>query len=325
MKSSLIRKLAAFAAAATLCAPALAQEGGPTRIIVPFAAGGPVDVTARVLADLAQEDLGTIIIENRPGAGGNIGSAVVAKADPDGKTLGIATLASHAVNPWLYKNMPFDAEKDFEPVSLMVYVPNVLVMNAEKAKELNINSVQDLVDYAKANPGILNYGSGGNGSGGHLAGELFRGQAGIDVVHVPYNGGAPAQLALLSGDVHFTFDNLATAAPNIRSGKLKALAVTTDKRSKELPELPTMKEAGMQDFLIATWWGIVAPAGTPADTIKKLNAAFVKAMNNPKAQERFKALLVETSPTSVEQFAKLMTEERARYKAIVEAAGAQVD
>lgn len=325
MKSSLIRKLAAFAAAATLCAPALAQEGGPTRIIVPFAAGGPVDVTARVLADLAQEDLGTIIIENRPGAGGNIGSAVVAKADPDGKTLGIATLASHAVNPWLYKNMPFDAEKDFEPVSLMVYVPNVLVMNAEKAKELNINSVQDLVDYAKAHPGILNYGSGGNGSGGHLAGELFRGQAGIDVVHVPYNGGAPAQLALLSGDVHFTFDNLATAAPNIRSGKLKALAVTTDKRSKELPELPTMKEAGMQDFLIATWWGIVAPAGTPADTIKKLNAAFVKAMNNPKAQERFKALLVETSPTSVEQFAKLMTEERARYKAIVEAAGAQVD
>lgn len=325
MKSSLIRKLAAFAAAATLCAPALAQEGGPTRIIVPFAAGGPVDVTARVLADLAQEDLGTIIIENRPGAGGNIGSAVVAKADPDGKTLGIATLASHAVNPWLYKNMPFDAEKDFEPVSLMVYVPNVLVMNAEKAKELNINSVQDLVDYAKANPGILNYGSGGNGSGGHLAGELFRGQAGIDVVHVPYNGGAPAQLALLSGDVHFTFDNLATAAPNIRSGKLKALAVTTDKRSKELPELPTMKEAGMQDFLIATWWGIVAPAGTPADTVKKLNAAFVKAMQDPKAQERFKSLLVEATPTSAEQFNKLMTEERARYKEIVEAAGAQVD
>lgn len=325
MKSSLIRKLAAFAAAATLCAPALAQEGGPTRIIVPFAAGGPVDVTARVLADLAQEDLGTIIIENRPGAGGNIGSAVVAKADPDGKTLGIATLASHAVNPWLYKNMPFDAEKDFEPVSLMVYVPNVLVMNAEKAKELNINSVQDLVDYAKANPGILNYGSGGNGSGGHLAGELFRRQADIDVVHVPYNGGAPAQLALLSGDVHFTFDNLATAAPNIRSGKLKALAVTTDKRSKELPELPTMKEAGMQDFLIATWWGIVAPAGTPADTIKKLNAAFVKAMQDPKAQERFKSLLVEATPTSAEQFNKLMTEERARYKEIVEAAGAQVD
>jgi len=325
MKSSIIRKLAAVIAAATLCAPVLAQEGGPTRIIVPFAAGGPIDVTARVMADAASEELGTIIIENRPGAGGNIGSSVVAKSAPDGKTLGIATLASHAVNPWLYKNMPFDAEKDFKPVSLMVYVPNVLVMNAERAKELNINSVEDLVKYAQANPGILNYGSGGNGSGGHLAGELFRRQANIDVVHVPYNGGAPAQLALLSGDVHFTFDNLATAAPNIRSGKLKALAVTTDKRSKELPELPTMKEAGMKDFLIATWWGLVVPAGTPDETVKKLNAAFVKAMQNPKTQERFKSLLVEASPTSVEQFNKLMTEERARYKDIVAAAGAQVD
>src|SRR5690606_11514545 len=131
----------------------MAQQGAPTRIVVPFAAGGPIDVTARVLADLVQEDLGTVIIENRPGAGGNIGSSVVAKAAPDGKTVGIATLASHAVNPWLYKNMPFDAEKDFVPVSLMVYVPNVLVVNAEKAKELNLNTVKDLVDYAKVNPG----------------------------------------------------------------------------------------------------------------------------------------------------------------------------
>ncbi|NYT25185.1 tripartite tricarboxylate transporter substrate binding protein [Alcaligenaceae bacterium] len=325
MKSSIIRKLAALAAAATLCAPVMAQEGSPTRIIVPFAAGGPIDVTARVLADLVQEDLGTVIIDNRPGAGGNIGSAVVAKSAPDGKTLGVATLASHAVNPWLYKKMPFDAGKDFEPVTLMVYVPNVLVMNADKAKELNIDSVEDLIAYGKANPNILNYGSGGNGSGGHLAGELFRGQAGIDVVHVPYNGGAPAQLALLAGDVHFTFDNLATAAPNIRGGKLKALAVTTDERSKELPDLPTMKEAGLQDFSVATWWGLVVPAGTPAETIEKLNAAFVKAMKDPKAQERFQTLLVEAVPTSPEEFGKLMTEERARYKDIVAAAGAQVD
>ena len=266
MKFSIVRKLAAALAAAAFCAPVAAQEG-VTRIVVPFSAGGPIDVTARVLAEAVKDDLGTVIIENRPGAGGNIGSSVVAKAAPDGKTVGIATLASHAVNPWLYKNMPFDAEKDFVPVSLMVYVPNVLVVNAEKAKELNINSVQDLISYAKDNPGILNYGSGGNGSGGHLAGELFRGQAGIDVVHVPYNGGAPAQLALLSGDVHFTFDNLATAAPNIRSGKLKALAVTTDERSKELPELPTMKESGMKDFSVATWWGLVAPAGTPQERL----------------------------------------------------------
>lgn len=325
MKSSIIRHLAAVVAAAAFCAPAAAQDGGPTRIVVPFAAGGPIDVTARALAEVVQEDLGTVIIDNRPGAGGNIGSAYVAKAAPDGKTLGVATLASHAVNPWIFKNMPFDAAKDFEPVSLMVYVPNVLVMNAERAEELDINSVQDLIDYAKANPGVLNYGSGGNGSGGHLAGEFFRGQAGIDVVHVPYSGGAPAQLALLGGEVHFTFDNLATAAPNIRAGKLKALAVTTDERSKELPELPTMQEAGMRDFSIATWWGLVAPAGTPKETIEKLNAAFVKAMKNPKTQERFQNLLVEAVPTSAVEFGKLMEEERARYKDIVAAAGAQVD
>lgn len=325
MKLSIIRKLAAALAAATLCAPVLAQDGGPTRIVVPFAAGGPIDVTARVLAEAVQGDLGTVIIENRPGAGGNIGSAVVAKAAPDGKTLGVATLASHAVNPWLYKSMPFDAEKDFEPVTLMVYIPNVLVMNSEKARELNINGVQDLIAYAKANPGVLNYGSGGNGSGGHLAGELFRRQAGVDVVHVPYNGGAPAQLALLSGDVHFTFDNLATAAPNIRAGKLKALAVTTTERSRELPDLPTMQEAGMKNFSISTWWGLVIPAGTPAETVEKLNAAFTKAMKDPKVQERFKGLLVEAVPSTPADFGKLMADERARYKEIVELAGARVD
>lgn len=325
MKSSIIRNLAALVAAAAFCAPVAAQENAPTRIIVPFAAGGPVDVTARVLAEAVQADLGNVIVENRPGAGGNIGSAYVARAEADGKTLGLATLASHAVNPWIFKDMPFDAAKDFDPVTLMVYVPNVLVVNAERANELNIASVQDLIDYAKDNPGILNYGSGGNGSGGHLAGEFFRGQADIDVVHVPYNGGAPAQLALMAGDVHFTFDNLATAAPNIRAGKLKALAVTTDTRSKELPEVQTMKEAGMKDFSIATWWGLVAPAGTPKETVQTLNDAFVKAMKKPEVQERFQNLLVEAVPTSPSEFGKLMEKERARYKAIVEAAGAQVD
>lgn len=325
MKFSIIRNMAALVAAAAFCAPVAAQEGGPTRIVVPFAAGGPIDVTARVLSEALQNELGSVIVDNRPGAGGNIGMSYVAKAEPDGKTLGIATLASHAVNPWIFKNLPFDAAKDFEPVTLMVYVPNVLVMNAELAEKLNINSVDDLVKYGKANPGTLNYGSGGNGSGGHLAGELFRGQAGVDVVHVPYSGGAPAQLALLSGEVHFTFDNLATVAPNIRAGKLKALAVTTNDRSRELPDVPTMKEAGMDDFSIATWWGLVVPAGTPKDEINKLNAAFVKAMNDPRTKERFQGLLLEAKSSTPEEFGKLMEEERARYKDIVAAAGAQVD
>lgn len=325
MKSSIIRNLAALVAAAAFCAPVAAQEGGPTRIVVPFAAGGPIDVTARVLSEVMSEDLGPVIIDNRPGAGGNIGMSHVAKSAPDGKTVGVATLASHAVNPWLFSNLPFDPAKDFEAVSLMVYVPNVLVMNAELANKLNIHSVQDLIQYGKDNPGMLNYGSGGNGSGGHLAGELFRGQAGIDVVHVPYSGGAPAQLALLAGEVHFTFDNLATAAPNIRAGKLKALAVTTDDRSRELPDVPTMKESGMKEFSIATWWGLVVPAGTPKEAIDKLNAAFVKAMKDLRTQERFQSLLLEAKPSTPEEFAKLMEEERARYKDIVAAAGAKVD
>ena len=325
MKSSIIRNLAALVAAAAFCAPVAAQEGGPTRIVVPFAAGGPIDVTARVLSEALQDELGTVIVDNRPGAGGNIGMSYVAKAAPDGKTLGIATLASHAVNPWIFSNLPFDAAKDFEPVTLMVYVPNVLVMNAELAEKLDIDSVEDLIKYGKANPDILNYGSGGNGSGGHLAGELFRGQAGVEVVHVPYSGGAPAQLALLAGEVHFTFDNLATVAPNIRAGKLKALAVTTTERSNELPDVPTMKEAGMDDFAIATWWGLVVPAGTPQAEIDKLNAAFVKAMDDPRTKERFKGLLLEARSSTPEEFGKLMEEERARYKDIVEAAGAKVD
>src|SRR5699024_9889188 len=214
---------------AALCVSSVAAAQQDTaRIFVPFAAGVPIDVSARVLAEPVKEDLGTVIVENKPGAGGNIGVDYVAKSNPDGRTLGIATLASHAVNPWLFSEMPYNADTDFASVTMMVQVPNVLVMNKEHAEKLGIDSVADLVQYAKDNPNQLDYGSGGNGSGGHLAGELFKKQADIEVVHIPYNGGAPAQKALLSAEVDFTFDNLATAAPNIQNGMLKALAVTTD-------------------------------------------------------------------------------------------------
>ena len=191
----------------------------------------PIDVTARLLAERVKDSLGTVIIENRPGGGGNIGADAVAKAAPDGLTIGISAVATHAINPWLFAKMPYDAAKDFAPITQMVRVPNVLVMNAETAARLKINTLRDLIAYGKANPGKLNYGSGGNGSAGHLAGEMFKQGAGIFAVHIPYNGGNPAQLALLSGQVDFNFDNLATAAPNIRAGKLKALAVTTLTRS----------------------------------------------------------------------------------------------
>lgn len=320
----MLRRSVVAVAALCLSGAALAQQN-VTRLIVPFSAGGPIDISARVLAEGVKEHLGTVIIENKPGAGGNIGSDLVAKAKPDGKTIGVATLASHAVNPWLYSSMPYDADKDFAGISLMVYVPNVLVMNSEHAEKLGIQSVADLIAYAKANPGKLNYGSGGNGSGGHLAGELFKKQAEVDIVHIPYNGGAPAQMALLSAEVDFTFDNLATAAPNIQNGKLKALAVTTDERSDVLPDIPTVKESGLDNFSVATWWGLVAPAGTPEAEIKKLNEAFVAAMNSDKAKERFAGLLITPIPSSPEAFDQLMQEERTRYKQIVEDAGARVD
>jgi tripartite-type tricarboxylate transporter receptor subunit TctC len=324
MKPKFVHIAAGLLSAFALSFAAQAQEN-VTRLVVPFAAGGPIDVTARVLAEAVRDTLGTVIIDNRPGAGGNIGSDYVAKAKPDGRTIGVATLASHAVNPWLFSSMPFDAAKDFEPVTLMVRVPNVLVMNADKARERNISTLADLIAYAKANPNELNYGSGGNGSGGHLAGELFKKQAAINVVHVPYNGGAPAQLALLSGQVDFNFDNLATAAPNIRSGKLVAIAVTTPERSDVLPEVPTVKEAGLDNFEIDTWWGLVAPAGTPADEIARLNKAFTDAMNTPAVKERFSALLITPAPGTAEQFGQLLDSERTRYEQIVKDAGARTD
>lgn len=320
-----VLKRSVIALAALCVSGAALAQTDVIRLIVPFGPGGPVDVSARVLADGAKEQLGTIIIENKPGAGGNIGSDLVAKAKPDGKTLGIATLASHAVNPSLYASMPYDADKDFTGVSLMVYVPNVLVMNTEQAEKRGINSLEDLIVYAKNNPGQLNYGSGGNGSGGHLAGEFFKKQAELDIAHIPYNGAAPAQMALLSSEVDFTFDNLATVANNVKNGKLKALAVTTDKRSDMLPDVPTVKEGGLEDFSIATWWGIVAPAGTPKAEIEKLNAAFTAAMQSDAAKERFAGLMVTPVPSSAEEFDTLMREERERYVEIVKNAGAQVD
>ena len=310
--------------AAAVAAPAIAQTTRPLRIIVPYAAGGPIDVTARIVAERVKDSLGPVIIENRPGAGGNIGADAVAKAAPDGLTIGIAATATHAVNPWLYSKMPFNAATDFAPITQMVRVPNVLVMNAETAARLRINSLQGLIAYAKANPAKLNYGSGGNGSAGHLAGEMFKAQAGIFAVHIPYNGGNPAQLALLSGQVDFNIDNLATAAPNIRSGKLKAIAVTTATRSSALPDVPPIADT-LKGFAIDTWWGLVAPAQTPKDVVAKLNQAFVAALNSPETHTRFANLLAEPVPSTPEEFGAFMKSELVKYEKVVKASGAKVD
>jgi tripartite-type tricarboxylate transporter receptor subunit TctC len=330
MKLHAIKKLASYALfcwstalfAQQNAAPNAAQK--PIRLVVPYAAGGPIDVTARLLAERVKDALGTVIVDNRPGAGGNIGADAVAKAAPDGLTIGIAALATHAINPWLYRKMPYNAATDFAAITQMVRVPNVLVMNAETAARLKINTLADLVRYAKSHPGQLNYGSGGNGSGGHLAGEMFKNQAGIFAVHIPYNGGNPAQLALLSGQVDFNFDNLATAAANIRAGKLKALAVTSAQRSAALPEVPAVGET-YKGFEVDTWWGLVAPKGTPSKLIATYNLAFVQALQSDQAKTRFAGLMAEPVANSSAEFAAVMQRELAKYEKPVKASGAKVD
>ena len=299
-------------------------QGKPIRLIVPYAPGGPLDVTARALAERVKDTLGTVIVENKPGAGGNLGADLVAKAAPDGHTIGLAAVATHAINPWLFSKMPYDAVRDFAPITQMVRVPNVLVMNADTAQRLKINTLADLVAYAKANPAKLNFGSGGNGSAGHLAGEMFKRAAGIFAVHIPYNGGNPAQLALLSGQVDFNFDNLATAAPNIKTGKLKALAVTTGQRSNALPEIAAMSET-LKGFEIDTWWGLVAPAATPRDVVDRLNKAFTAALQTPETKSRFAMLMAEPVGNTPDQFDAFMKKELAHYESVVKASGAKVD
>ena len=324
---SLASKSIAFSSVFMTAISAFSQQR-TIRLVVPYAAGGPIDVTARLIAEQVKTSLGTVIIDNKPGAGGNIGADLVAKAAPDGLTIGIAALATHAINPWLYAKMPYDAGKDFAPITQMLRVPQVLVMNADTAKRLQINTLQDFVRYAKANPAKLNYGSGGNGSGGHLAGEMFKQRAGVFAVHIPYNGGNPAQLALLSGQVDFNFDNLATAAPNIKSGKLRALGVTAQRRSLQLPDAPTLQEAMpelFKDFAIETWWGLVAPAGTPPDVVNRLNSAFTAALKLPETQTRYATLMAEPAPTTAEEFTAFMQAERAKYEKPVKASGARVD
>jgi tripartite-type tricarboxylate transporter receptor subunit TctC len=325
-RRNLILLATAAATATAFSSPAVwAQDAGqPIRLIVPYAPGGPIDVTARALAERVRESLGTVIIDNKGGAGGNIGADAIAKAAPDGLTIGIAATATHAVNPWLYARMPYDAGKDFAGITQMVRVPNVLVMNAAKAEQLKIHTVTDLIAYAKANPAKLNYGSGGNGSAGHLAGEMFKQRAGIYALHIPYRGANPAQLALLAGEVDFNIDNLAAAAPNIRAGKLKALAVTSLDASASLPGVPPLS-ATFKGFSIDTWWGLVAPAATPKPIIDKLNKAFVAALNAPETKTRFAALLAEPVATTPQQFDSFMASERAKYQQVVKASGAKVD
>ena len=317
------------AATALVGAGRAAAQARPIRLVVPYPPGGPLDIAARLLAEKVKDSLGHVVVENRPGAGGNLGADLVAKAAPDGLTLVMGAVATHAINPWLYGKMPYDAQRDFTPITLVAQVPNVLVMNTEAAAKLGIATLADLVAYARKNPGRLNYGSGGNGSAGHLAGEMFKSQAQVFAVHIPYAGGPPAQLALVAGQVDFNFDNLAAASANIKSGKLKALAVTTAQRSAALPDVPTVAEAGaalgLKRFDISTWFGLFAPAGVSADTTARLNKAFVDALTTPDVKARLAVLMAEPAPSTPAQFAAFVQGESQKYKAVVQATGAKAD
>jgi tripartite-type tricarboxylate transporter receptor subunit TctC len=313
---------------ATLCAavgPALAADVFPSRtarLVVPFPAGGSLDIIGREIAQKLTEAWGqSVIVENKPGAGGNIGADFVAKSAPDGYTVVMGALSTHAVNPTLYPSMPYDAVKDFAPISMVAITPNVLVVSAKSP----INSVQDLVAAARANPGKLAFGSGSNGSAGHLAGELFKVQTHTDIIHVPYKGAAPATQGLLAGDTQFMFDNLANAMAQVKGGKLKALAVTTAKRSALAPDLPTMTEAGLPGFDISTWFGLMAPAGTPKDIVARWNADLVKILNSPDMKQKLALQGAEAAPMTPEEFSAFIANEVPKYAKIIKASGAKVD
>jgi len=314
--------LALVAALPAPVARADAYPVKPIHLVVPFPPGGSLDVVARAIGQKLTEAWGQpVIIDNRPGAGGNIGADFVAKSAPDGYTILEGALSTHAVNVTLYGKLPYDPIKDFAPITLVAVTPNVLVVNPS----LPVNSVAQLIAYAKANPDKLSFGSGSNGSAGHLAGELFKREAGVDMLHVPYKGGAPALQALLAGDTQLMFDNLANSTPQLKAGKLKALAVTTAKRSALAPDLPTLSETGLPGFDIYTWWGFLAPAGTPNEIVAKWNAEVTRILNTPNMRAFFAQQGAEASPTTPEQFSALIRSEIPKYAKIVKESGAKVD
>jgi tripartite-type tricarboxylate transporter receptor subunit TctC len=322
--------LAGVAAALVAALPAVAQTAWPNKpvkIVVPFAPGGTTDILARAVAPELSKAFGQpFIVENRAGAGGNLGADVVAKSPGDGYTLLMGTVGTHGINKSLYAKMPFDPQKDFAPVTLVAGVPNVMVVNAEKAKAMGINNVNDFIKYARANPGKLNMASSGNGTSIHLAGELFKSMSGTFMLHFPYRGSSPALLDLLAGNTDVMFDNLPSSMPHIKSGKLKALAVTSAQRSAVLPELPTIEEAaGLKGFEASSWFGLLAPAGTPADVVSRIQQETAKALNVPAIKEKLLAQGAIPSGNTPQEFAKFIDSEIKKWAQVVKVSGAKVD
>jgi len=309
---------------AVTAASAQAQGNYPdktVRIVVGFSAGGTTDVVARILAKELTEELGqSFVVENKPGAGSNIGVESVVRAPADGYTLLMMAVTS-AINQTLYPKLRFDITKDLAPIALAAKVPNVLVVNPG----VPVNTVQELIEYGKKNPGKLNFASSGSGTSIHMAGELFKLQTKLDVAHIPYKGSSPAVTDLIGGQVQYMFDNMPSAWPQVQAGKLRALAVTTPTRSPAAPNLPTMQEAGFKGFDVSSWFGLMAPAGTPAPIVDKLNAAVLKALAKPDVQKKLQDLGAEPQKTTPAEFGAFIKKEVDTWGPVVKASGAKVD
>lgn len=310
----------------TTTAPVLAQGADfpnrPMRIIVPFAPGGATDVLARTFGQKLQEAWGqTVLVENRAGAGGNIGAEAGAKAAPDGYTLTLAAAGFMAVNPSLYAKLPYDSVKDFAPVALLVKAPLLMVGNSTLAAR----NLKELLDYGRANPGKLTIGNGGTGTAQHLGGEFFTSAAGISALHIPYKGSAPATNDLLAGVFQVQFDNMVTLIPHIKSGKLRPLAVSSAQRVAVLPDVPTMAEAGLPGFETGTWYGVVAPAGTPAPVVDKLNREIGRIMALPDVAEKLAGMGLLAAPMTPAGFGDFIKSEIANYARIIKAANIKLD
>ncbi|MEX8193910.1 Bug family tripartite tricarboxylate transporter substrate binding protein [Comamonas guangdongensis] len=321
------RTLALVCAALALPGAAMAQPDArwpskPIKWVVPFPPGGAMDVIARTLGDKAARELGQpFVIENRPGAGGNIGADYVAKQPADGYTIMITSIGM-ATNKALYTKLSYDPQKDFAPISLLAVVPNVLVVNAAKSGD---KSVKDVLAHAKRDPGKLTYASAGNGTSIHLAGEVFVSMAGLNIMHVPYKGSGPAITDLLGGQVDLMFDSITSARPHIQSGKLRALAVTTAKRSSALPEVPTIAEAGVPGYEVSPWFAVFAPAGTPPDVLARLNKVLNEAMKQPEISKKLESVGAEPIGSTPQELAAHLSKEIDRWGKLIKERNIRLD
>lgn len=324
--------LAFVGGAAAWIAPAHAQTAWPTkpvRIVVPFAPGGTTDILARAMAPELSKAFGQqFIVDNRAGAGGNVGAEVVAKSPGDGYTLLMGTVGTHGINRALYAKLPYDPIKDFVPITMVAAVPNVMVMNADKAKALGVANVQDFIRVAKAQPGKLNMASSGNGTSIHLAGELFKSMTGTYMLHLPYRGSGPALMDMVGGNADVMFDNLPSALAQIKGGKLTALAVTSSTRSSALPDVPTVEEAGgptLKGYEASSWFGLLAPAGTPQDIVNRIQQEVAKSLATPAMKERLVAQGAIPGGNTPAEFARHIDAEHKKWAQVVKVSGAKVD